>query len=391
MIESPPRSEPQVDTDAGELRAWAAGSRVQIVHDWLLGMRGGERVLESLLRLFPRAGVSTLFYDPRGVSEEINRRSIRPSGLSGWPMVRKYYRGLLPLMPGAAEKLEVPAGTELVISTSHCVAHGVRVPAGVPHVTYCFSPMRYLYDQRESYARGGSGASAAMLRLIEGRLRAWDAAAARRCGRYFCISKHVADRIQRTYGLEAEVIYPPVRTDFFTPEEGAGSQADQPFLVVSALTGYKRVDVAIEAANRLKKALVIAGTGPLEGRLRRMAGPTVRFLGWVSDEMLRELYRTCSALIFPGEEDFGIVPLEAMACGCPVLALRAGALKETHIEGETGEFFEAPDADSLAQSWGKFEPKNYAIEGLRKNTERFGEERFRAEFARRLRIKSSRE
>lgn len=384
MILSAQQIDSASSADAREARKRAARLRVVIVHDWLLGMRGGERVLDSLLTLFPRAEICTLFYDPGKLSGEINRRAVFPSPLSRLPGVSRYYRALLPLMPGAIDRLRLPAKIDLVISTSHCVAHGVRAPEHVPHVTYCFSPMRYLYDQRDSYGRGGSSVSASLLKLIETRLRSWDLAASRRCGEYWAISRFVAERIERAYGVAAPVIYPPVRTEYFTPGPQPRAPRDGPFLVVSALTGYKRIDIALRAANKLKKPLVIAGTGPLESKLRQMAGPTVRFLGWVDDERLRELYRTSAALIFPGEEDFGIVPLEAMACGCPVLALRAGALRETNAEGVTGEFFDLPNEDSLAIAWSRFRPGDYDPAAIRAHAEGFGEERFLNEFAMKL-------
>ncbi len=390
-------------------RRLAEGLRVALVHDWLLGMRGGEWVLEALLELFPRAEIYTLFYNPRGVSSTINRRPIFPSPLSSLPGIGRFYRAGLPFLPTAIETMRIADGYDLVISTSHCVAHGVRPPRGVPHLTYCFSPMRYLYDQQSAYADGGAGISTLALRTIAPYLQTWDVRAARRCGNYLAISDFVSRRIRKAYGLKAPVIYPPVRTDFFTPgspNQDAESPISnlksaisdlksqildsklqipdddsRPHLIVSALTQYKRIDIAIEAANRLKRELVIAGAGPMERRLRKMAGPTVQFTGWVEGTALRELYRSCSALIFPGEEDFGIAPLEAMACGKPVLALRAGGLMETHIEGETGTFFDRCTSDSLAEVWDQFNPGVFNAAAIRRHAERFGIERFLDEFA----------
>jgi len=369
-----------------QARRDAARLRVALVHDWLVGMRGGERVLEALLGLFPRAEVYTLVYDPRGICGPINRRAIYPSPLSTLPGVHRYYRLLLPLMPSAIGRLRLARGTDLVLSTSHCVAHGVAAPPGACHLTYCFSPMRYLYDERRTYSRGGAAWGAKMLDVIAGRLKRWDGAAARRCGRYWAISRAVADRIQRIYGLEAPVVYPPVQSDFFTPSpsirpERGRAQDKGPYLIVSALVPYKRVDVAIEAANRVGAELIVAGKGPMRRALGRIAGPTVRFVGWASQDELRELYRSCRALIFPGEEDFGIVPLEAMACGKPVLALRAGGLTETLVEGETGAFFNRCDPQSLAEAWARFDPRAYDAAALRRRAEQFSTTRFLNEFA----------
>lgn len=380
--------------DAGdryrEARRRVAGLRVCLVHDWLLGMRGGERVLEALLQLFPRAEVLTLFYDPRAISNAINCRPIHPSPLSNLPWLRSYYRQLLPLLPLAASRLKVPHETDLVISTSHCVAHGVRCDPSTPHLTYCFSPMRYLYDEGAAYARGGAGIWTGLLKLIAPSLRRWDAAAAKDCTAYWAISDFVASRIRNVYGLESHVLHPPVLTDFFTPraeDGGRGSDKEEekaraaPYLLVSALSPYKRVDVAIEAANALGKELWIVGDGPMNRRLRRIAGPTVSFLGWVEDDRLRELYRDCRGLIFPGEEDFGLVPLEAMACARPVLALRCGGAIETVREGVTGAFFDVCDSECLRRAWERFDPGAYDPEAIRRHAAKFGVQRFMDEFA----------
>lgn len=362
--------------------------RVGLVHDWLFGMRGGEHVLEALLELFPRAEIYTLFYDPKGVWSSINRRPIHASPLSKLPFVKKYYRYLLPLFPGTMGRLNVRPGLDLIVSTSHCAAHGVRAPAGAFHFNYCLSPMRYIYDQSRAYSEGSSGLGTAVLRYAAPALRRWDRKAARRCSSMACISHFVAERIDAAYGRAAPVVYPPVRTDFFTPPEGdraagEGSAEDgrRPYLIVSALAPYKRIDVAIEAANILKKELIVVGDGPLGRELRSLAGPTVEFLGWVEAKRLRRLYRECAALIFPGEEDFGIVPLEAMACGRPVLALRAGGLLETHEEGVTGAFFDTCEPRCLADAWDRFEPLQYDSARIRLHAERFSQDRFINEFA----------
>ncbi|MCL5269156.1 MAG: glycosyltransferase, partial [bacterium] len=306
-----------------EARRRLASRRVALVHDWLLGMRGGEWVLDALVRLFPQAVVYTLFYRPDCLSEAINRRSIRPSPLSLLPGVGRYYRWLLPLLPSAVERMRIEPTVDLVLATSHCVAHGVPTPPRAARVNYYFTPMRYLYDQGGNYRRQG-GAAGRLLELAAPRLRDWDREAGRRSPGSWAISRFVAQRIRQAYGIEARVVYPPVRTGVFRlpgdstrgPALRSPARSDE-FLLVSALVPYKRADLAIRAANRLRRPLRIVGDGPLLCRLRRLAGPTVAFEGRVSEERLLELYQTRRALIFPACEDFGIVPLEAMACGMP--------------------------------------------------------------------------
>lgn len=354
--------------------------RVAIVHDWLLGMRGGERVLEALLKLYPGADIYTLFYKPDGIGLEINRRSIHPSRLNSLPGADRYYRYLLPFFPRAVESLRWQSNYDLIISTSHCVAHGIIPPAGAVHATYCFSPMRYLYDQAQAYSKGGAGFRTRALGLVAPRLRAWDAKAARRCGKYAAISKFVGRRIKTAYGLDSPVIFPPVRTEYFTPPSNP-PPSDASWLVACALVPYKRVDLVIDAANALKFPLIVAGSGPEESRLRPLAGRTVRFTGWLGDSQLRDLYRNCRGLIFPGEEDFGIVPLEAMACGMPVLALRAGGLVETMTDGVTGAFFDDCTKDALADAWNKFAPEAYDRSAIRAHAEKFSQSRFLEQFS----------
>ena len=363
------------------LRERLARLPVALVHDWLLGMRGGEWVLDALLRLFPAPDLYTLFYNPDGLCRAINTRAIHPSPLSRLPGVARWYRWLLPVLPLAVERLRIAPRTRLVLATSHCVAHGVRKPAGAVHINYTFSPMRYLYDQREVYQSRG-GAAGRMLGWVAPRLTRWDKAAARRADRVWAISRFVAQRIEDAYGLAAKVIYPPVRTEIFTPPPPGAARRVEEDLVVSALVPYKRVDLAIRAANRLKKRLRVVGGGPLLGAMRRLAGPTVIVEGWASEKRLLELYRTRRALLYPAEEDFGIVPLEAMACGMPVLALGAGGLLETLKPGVCGAFFERPDEDSLGAAWEAFDAERYAPAPLRAHAEKFGVERFLDEIAR---------
>ncbi len=354
-------------------------ARVALVHDWLLGMRGGEWVLQALLELFPLAPVHTLFYRPERLTDAINRSSIRPSSLSGLPRVERFYRWLLPALPRAVESLRLDPDRQLVLTTSHCVAHGVRAPAGALHINYYFSPMRYLYDQREVYSRRG-GLVGAGLGLFGDRLRRWDQAAARRADHAWAISHFVARRIREVYDLPARVIYPPVREQVFMPPP-AGARRVEEYLLVSALVPYKRVELAIAAANRLALPLCVVGGGPLLGELRRLAGPTVRVVGAVSEARLIEYYQTRRALIYAAEEDFGIVPLEAMACGMPVLALGSGGVLETVQSGITGAFFEQPTEDCLCAALERFIPENVDPSACRARAEQFGQQRFLDEIA----------
>jgi len=332
---------------------------VAIVHDWLTGMRGGEHCLEVFCELFPNATLYTLIHVPGTVSPTIERMTIRTSRLSRVPGIARSYRRFLPRFPRAVERFDL-GEADLVLSSSHCVAKGARKPAGACHICYCYTPMRYVWDLYESYfGRGQAGwLTRQAMRRLRPRLQRWDVATAANVDHFVAISRHVADRIRRHYRRDAEVIHPPVDARFFVPE----SRREDYYLVVSALAPYKRIDVAVEAFNRLGKPLLIVGTGPRERRLRALAGPSVRFAGWLPREALRSTYARCRALVFPGEEDFGIVPLEAQACGRPVIALGRGGTLETVVgldaaggDQPTGLFFESQSADALAEAVLEFE------------------------------------
>lgn len=378
--QDPPNETPPLEAARRRaLRERLAALPVALAHDWLLGMRGGEWVLDALLQLFPSPSIHTLFYNPDPLCQAINLRSVRPGPFSRLPGVKRWYRWLLPALPWAVEHMEIDPSARLALATSHCVAHGIRPPRGAVHVNYYFSPMRYLYDQQEVYQRGG-GVAGRMLGLVAPRLARWDREAARRADHVWAISHFVARRIEAAYGLASKVIYPPVRTELFTPPPPGGERVQED-LVVSALVPYKRVDLAIRAANRLGRRLRVVGGGPLLGEMRRLAGPTVTVEGWAGEERLIELYRTRRMLLYTAEEDFGIVPLEAMACGMPVLALGAGGLLETLPAGVCGDFFEKPEEEALCAAWEAFNPSGYSPERLRAHAEKFGVERFLDEVA----------
>ena len=309
-----------------------SGLRVALVHDWLTGMRGGEKCLEVLCRAFPHATLYTLLHRPGSTSPAIESMAIRTSPLQQVPGVFRHYRHLLPLMPLAARAWK-PRNIDLVVSLSHCVAKAIRVPRGVPHVCYCFTPMRYAWQGRDSYLE--SWADRPIRRALAGglldRLRAWDRATARRVTHFVAISQTIRERIATCYERDSHVIPPPVDTEFYSPAAGSEPREDF-YLVVSALVPYKRIDQAVAACTHLGRRLFVIGAGPERERLEKMAGATIRFLGWQPDEVIRDHYRRCRALLFPGEEDFGIVPVEALACG--VACARPGTGRSRRDRGQ---------------------------------------------------------
>lgn len=313
--------------------------RVALVHDWLTGMRGGEKVLEVFCELFPSADLYTLFHDRGTVSSAIEGRQVRTSFIQGLPFARRAFRYYLPLFPAAIEGMRLQ-GYRLVLSTSHCVAKGVIPPPGSLHISYVHTPMRYAWDMYHAYFGDKKGLRALLYRSAAHYLRLWDAASSARVDHFIANSANVAEKVRRLYRRRADVIHPPVDCSKFA----AGGRHGGYYLVTSALVPYKRIDLAIEAFNTSGKRLVIAGSGPQWKRLVKTARPNVEFLGWKTDGELGKLYQGCRALIFPGEEDFGITPLEAMASGRPVIAFGRGGAIETVVppgrgQNPTGVFF----------------------------------------------------
>ena len=300
--------------------------RVALVHDWLTGMRGGERCLEVFCELFPEAPLYTLIYRKGSVSPAISRQTIVPSFLDSFPFVQTYYRNLLPIFPRAIQSIDLQE-VDLVLSSSHCVAKGIPVPQGGCHISYIHAPMRYVWDSYEDYfgdqARFSLGKVG--MGVFRRRLQDWDVMSSRGVHAFIANSWNVAEKVFRLYGRNACVIHPPVDWEAFR----ASHENEGFYLMVTALAPYKKVELAIHAANSLNLPLTIVGQGPEEKRLRGIAGPSVRFLGWLSDQEIRELYGKCRAILFPGEEDFGIVPLEAMACGKAVIAYGKGGVLES--------------------------------------------------------------
>ncbi len=324
--------------------------RVAIVHDWLTGMRGGEKVLRLMCRCFPDADLLTLIHKPGSCSPEIEAMHIRTSCLNDLPGVGRYYRNLLPLMPLAIERLDA-RGYDLILSSSHCVAKGIiRSPHSL-HVCYCHSPMRYVWAQGDAYGQT-MGLKSLPLKMFAGYLRAWDVRSAGHVDHFIANSANVARRIGDSYGRSAQVIFPPIDTEFYCP---ADVERENFYLMVTALAPYKRVDQAIEAFAQLDKPLVIIGSGQQYNKLKRRCPPNVQLLGWQDDLAVRDYFRRCRALVFPGEEDFGMVPLEAMACGTPVIAYGAGGALETVRDGATGVHYTPQTASALMAAVQQFD------------------------------------
>lgn len=360
--------------------------KIALVHDWLTGMRGGEKCLEVFCELFPDADLYTLVYDPDSVSPAIRRMNVKTSWINRLPGAQKRFRYLLPFFPQAMESFEL-GDYDLILSSSHCVAKGI-FPHRALHIAYVYTPMRYIWDMGDAYLVGGTSLIArAGLALSRPYLRRWDLRSTGRVDQLIAISNNVAAKIERIYGRTAKVIYPPVDFAKF-------HLADMPqpyYLIVSALVPYKRIDLAVDAFNALKLPLKVAGDGPLRRYLQRRAKSNIEFLGWVDDMKLAELYSQCQALIFPGEEDFGIAPLEAQASGRPVIAFNKGGLRETVIglDGSsperqpTGLFFSDQQTESLMDAIelyqnhrGEFHP-----ERIRRHAANFSRERFKLEMA----------
>jgi glycosyltransferase involved in cell wall biosynthesis len=362
--------------------------KVALIHDWLTGMRGGERALLAFCEMFPEADLFTLVRVPGATDPIIERRRVRTSPIQWLPWPGRLYRHYLPLFPIAIEHFDLD-GYDLVLSTSHCAAKSVVVSGHTRHLCYCLTPMRYAWDQFNAYFgpdRVGPRVSR-MMRPVMAAMARWDRATEGRVHRYLAISQYVARRISLYYNRQSSIVYPPVETTFYTPapsgtQLGAVNEGHAAgMLVVSALVPYKRVDLAISAARRANVPLTIVGDGPEREALEAAAGDGVRFLGWCTNDEIRDLYRSSLATILPGEEDFGIVPLEAQACGRPVVALGRGGALETVIDGETGVLVE-PGEDALADGLQRAARMTWDGARIRQHAERFSRDRFAREIHR---------
>jgi glycosyltransferase involved in cell wall biosynthesis len=331
--------------------------RVALIHYWLVNQRGGEAVLKALCKLLPQADIFTLFHDPDKADPAFRSHKVTASFLNP---LRRYYQSLLPLMPMALESFDL-SGYDLVISSESGPAKGVLVPSDARHICYCHTPMRYLWELYPDYLNRWthSRIKRALMIPFSHHLRTWDYASAARVDEFIANSENVKRRIRRCYRREAEVIHPPVAVETFFWNEPADY-----YLIVSELAAYKRLDVAVKAFSASGRRLKIVGTGPLYKELRRMAAANVEFCGRVSGDELRALYASCRALLLPGEEDFGITPVEAMASGKPIIAWgRGGVLETAEMAGESGAFlYPSPTTESLDVAIERFERMESRIE-----------------------------
>lgn len=350
--------------------------KVALVHDWLTGQRGGEKVLEVLSEIFTHAPIYTLFHFKGSQVDAIEQKQIRTSFLQTFPFLKSKYRSYLPLFPLAIEMFDLQE-FDLVISTSHCVAKGAIPSPDALHISYIHSPVRYAWNQYSSYfsPRRLSLFSRLFIPPVIHYLRMWDESASHRVDSFIANSRNVARRIEKYYRRPSSVIHPPVNTDFFQLSERKDPGGY--FLIVSALVPYKRIDLAVRVFNRLRLPLKIVGSGPEYGNLKKAAGATVQFTGSVSSSVLLKLYQKAKALVLPGEEDFGITALEAQACGTPVIAYGRGGALESVIPGETGIFFSDLSVDGLAGALDKFQDISFNKTRARSNAMTFSRSLFK--------------
>ena len=354
--------------------------KIAIVHDFLTYFGGAEQVLLSLHKLYPKAPIYTLLYDKEKMQRYFPDAKIRTSFLNKFPkFLRKRKKYLLPLMPTAAETFDL-RDFDIVISSSNSFAKGIITKPKTVHICYCHAPTRFLWDWHYNYLRENKikGLKKMLIIPLLHYLRMWDKSASERVDHFIANSKNTADKIKKFYGRNSEVIYPPAITGKLKVHKVKSQKSDNYFLIVSRLSPYKKIDIAIEAFNKLELPLIIIGDGQDRKRLEKIAGGNIKFLGFQPEEKLGQYYQNCYAFIFPGEDDFGITPIEAMSFGKPVLAFRKGGAMETIIEGVTGEFFDDPIPEILADGIRRIKNNynNYNPEKIKLHAEKFSRKKF---------------
>jgi len=353
--------------------------KTALVHHWLVTMRGGERVFEALAELFPHAELFTLVCDHAKMEPVFAQRRIHTSFLQHLPRATTQYPHYLPLFPLATEWLNL-SGYQLVITSDVATLKGVRTDPGAVHICVCYTPMRYVWSAYDTYQSSAGPIGKMVFPALASWLRRWDYNAAQRVTHFVAISQAVAERIQRYYSRESTLIYPPVRTDYFVPRSDLQRSEDY-YLLVSQLVPYKRVDLAVEAFNLCGRRLLVIGEGSESHKLERRARSNIRFLGFQADSVVREAMQACRALVFPGEEDFGIVIAEAQACGRPVIAFARGGAREIVIDGVTGILFKEQTVVSLCEAITRCEKTRFDSATIRNSSLRFSRKRFLREFS----------
>jgi glycosyltransferase involved in cell wall biosynthesis len=344
--------------------------KVALVHEWLTNVAGSEACLWNFHELFPEAPIYTSVFNAKTMPQEWQELDIHPSFLQ--KLNKKRHQVNLPLMPFAFESFDF-SGYDCVLTSGHSCAKGVITPSDCVHICYCHTPMRYIWEYRGNYTQGMGRIKKSLIGLLSHYLRLWDLASAARVDYFIANSTAVQKRIQKTYRREAEIIFPPVRCSEFSPSETDGGY----YLVLSRMVEYKRLDLAVRACSELGRELVVVGDGVERKRLEKMAGPSVRFLGRLPDAEVKTLMAECRALLFPGEEDFGIVPVEAMACGRPVIAFGRGGALDTVVDGETGVLFGEQTVEALKEAILKFEGMKFKKGRIREHALQFDEGVFR--------------
>lgn len=358
--------------------------RTAIIHDWFISKGGAEQVFRQIYKCFPDADVYSLFYNlsPELEREIVNNNPIHVTFLQKIPFAKQYHRYFFPLYRKAIESIDL-SKYDLIISSSHAVAKGVKVEKGQTHLCYCHTPVRYAWDLKKEYL---SHLSSEGLRKLANwqleKLRIWDLKSSERVTSFAANSNYVSKRIKKNYNRDAKVVYPPIDTSFFTPN-GTSVEHRSQYISISRLVPYKRIDLLVKAFNKLPHLkLKIVGTGPEKQRLQELANPNIEFTGFIKNDTLRKELRKSRALLLAANEDFGITSLEAQSCGIPVIALKKGGYLETVVEGETGLFFDLQSEDSIVDTINEFEQErlHFAPEKARENAMRFSKKRFREDF-----------
>jgi glycosyltransferase involved in cell wall biosynthesis len=350
--------------------------KLAIVHEWLTSIGGAERCLKVFGELWPEAPIFVPVYNEREFRDWFPPDRVRTSFLQNWPRALKWYRHYLPLMPRAAESYDL-RGFDVVLSSSHCCAGGCRPDKGAVHVSYCYTPMRYVWDLKDIYASSMGPVTRQLFLSQVPRLRRWDVARASRVTHFVPISEAVRERIRRIYNRDGRVIHPPVRDKLFVP--CSPHEREDYYLILSRLVPYKRFEIAVEACTRMNRRLIVAGDGGEMNRLKAVAGSNVEFIGFVEEERAPGLVAKARAILHPSLEDFGIVPCEAACAGTPTVAYGVGGASETVIDGVTGVLFMEQTVDSMIEALKRFETLSFDVDELTKQGHKFGEERFRRE------------